>query len=108
MSKTLELPGIFNWVYEGYRLLSQVGYFTETDEQLEILDQFRAVSNPVEEFCRDKDFGDQISRDDLYRSYRDWCEDAGHKPLSRTKFIPKFRDVMGKRIIDEQYVRQVK
>lgn len=101
-----ELPGIFNWVYDGYKLLSQVGYFTETDEQLEILEQFRAVSNPVEEFCRDKEFGDQISRDDLYRSYRDWCEDAGHKPLSRTKFLPKFRDVMGKRIINEQYVRQ--
>ena len=100
-----ELPGIFNWVYDGYRLLRDVGYFTETNEHAEIVDQFRAVSNPVEEFCRDKDFGDQISRDDLYRDYRHWCEDAGHKPLSRTKFLPKFRDVMGKRIERETQVR---
>ena len=100
-----ELPGIFNWVYEGYKLLSQVGYFTETDEQLEILDQFRAVSNPVEEFCRDEDFGTQISRDDLYRAYRNWCEGAGHKALSRTKFLPKFREVMGKRIDRETQLR---
>ena len=101
-----ELPGIFNWVYKGYQQLKQQGWIVETDEQSEILNQFRTTSNPIMEFCEDKTFAGTMSRDEIYSWYRDWCDAAGHKALSRTKFIPKFREVMGKNIIDEQSVRQ--
>ena len=100
-----ELPGIFNWAYRGYKLLNKVGYFTETLEHADILEQFRTVSNPVEEFCNDKLFVGTMTRDEIYSEYRTWCENAGHKALSRTKFLPKFREKMDKDIVEETQQR---
>ena len=97
-----ELPGIFNWAYSGYQLLRTVGYFTDAPEQTTFMQQFEATSNPVIVFCDDQDFSGIVPRDEIYRSYKWWCEDTGHKPLSREKFMPKFRDVMGDRITDER------
>jgi P4 family phage/plasmid primase-like protien len=100
-----ELPGIFNWAYEGYKLLNTVGYFTDTPEQQTLMHQFEQTSNPVLVFCEDRDFNGTISRDDIYYWYTLWCEETGHKALSREKFMPKFRDCMGERISDERRTR---
>jgi putative DNA primase/helicase len=97
-----ELPGIFNWAYAGYKLLRTVGYFTDAPEQTEFIRQFETTSNPVLVFCEDHDFVGTVSRDEIYSEYRYWCESTGHKSLSREKFIPKFRDALGDRIIDER------
>ena len=97
-----ELPGIFNWAYSGYKLLRTVGYFTDAPEQTEFLRQFETTSNPVLVFCEDHDFGGTVSRDEIYAEYKFWCDGTGHKPLSREKFMPKFRDIMGDRITDER------
>ena len=99
-----ELPGIFNWAYSGYNLLRTVGYFTDAPEQTEFLRQFETTSNPVMVFCEDTDFSGSVSRDLIYEQYKFWCENTGHKSLSREKFIPKFRDAMGDRITDEKRV----
>lgn len=101
-----ELPGIFNWVYKGYKELQEKGWIVDTDEQEEILNQFRTTSNPIMEFCEDRNFAGTMPRDLVYSWYRDWCDEAGHKPLSRTKFIPQFREVMDKKIESEQYIRK--
>ena len=101
MSKLLmELPGIFNWAYEGYRMLSTVGYFTDTPEQDALLQQFEESSNPVLVFCEDKSeaFHGTVPIDDVYYWYTLWCENTGHKSLSRTRFIPRFEECMGERI----------
>ena len=100
-----ELPGIFNWAYEGYKLLNTVGYFTDTPEQQTLMHQFEQTSNPVMVFCEDRDFNGTVSREDIYFWYTLWCEETGHKPLSREKFLPKFRECMGDRIADEKYTR---
>lgn len=102
---TAELPGIFNWCYEGYKLLTTVGYFTDAPEQDSLMQQFEQTSNPVMVFCEDHNFGGTIARDEIYRWYREWCEDTGHKPLSREKFLPKFRDCLGDKITAERMVR---
>ena len=102
---TDELPGIFNWAYEGYKLLTTVGYFTDTPEQQTLMAQFEETSNPVSVFCGERIFKGSISRDDIYRWYTLWCENTGHKPLSRERFMPKFRDCMGDRILEEKRVR---
>jgi putative DNA primase/helicase len=96
-----ELPGIFNWAYAGYKLLRQVGYFTDAPEQAEFIQQFEQTSNPVLVFCEDQSFYGTKTRDDVYVMYKLWCEQTGHRPLSREKFLPKFRDAMGKRIVGE-------
>ena len=100
-----ELPGIFNWAYEGYKLLSKVGYFTDTPEQQTLMQQFEQTSNPVLVFCEDRDFHGTISRDDIYYWYTLWCEETGHRAMSRERFMPKFRECMGDRILDEKQQR---
>lgn len=107
ISKLLaELPGIFNWAYDGYKLLETVGYFTDTPEQAEITRQFEEMSDPVSVFCADFEFSGERTRDEIYGWYKDWCEDTGHKSMSRERFIPRFRDCMKDRILEEKQVRR--
>lgn len=98
-----ELPGIFNWAYDGYKLLRTVGYFTDAPEQAEFIQQFEQTSNPVLVFCDDytDQFYGTIERDEIYSWYKLWCDRTGHKSLSREKFLPKFRDTLGDRIDSE-------
>ncbi len=101
-----ELPGIFNWAYEGYKLLNAVGYFTETPEQQDIMEQFEEISDPIAVFCADHVFSGEKTRDEIYIQYKDWCEATGHKPLSRERFIPRFRDFMSNKITEETHSRR--
>lgn len=107
VSKLLaELPGIFNWAYEGYKLLETVGYFTDTPEQAEITQQFEEMSDPISVFCNDFEFDGERTRDEIYGWYKEWCEDTGHKSMSRERFIPRFRDCMKDRILDERAAKR--
>lgn len=107
MSKLLEeLPGIFNWTYEGYNLLMRTGYFTDAPEQGELMQQFEEASDPVSVFCKDNVFAGEMTRELIYDMYKRWCEETGHKPLSRERFMPRFRDCMEERILEETQVRR--
>lgn len=101
-----ELPGIFNWAYNGYQLLNTVGYFTDTPEQAEITKQFEEMSDPIAVFCDENIFNGEMTRDHVYSEYKDWCERTGHKPMSRERFLPGFRDCMKDKIEDEAQVRR--
>ncbi len=101
-----ELSGIFNWAYAGYKLLTTVNYFTDTPEQGRLLKQFEQTSNPVSVFCEDREFRGTLSREEIYAYYTSWCEHTGHKPLSREKFLPRFRECMGEKIVEEKRLRQ--
>ena len=101
-----ELPGIFNWAYNGYKLLNTVGYFTDTPEQAEITKQFEEMSDPIAVFCDENIFNGEMTRDHVYSEYKDWCERTGHKPMSRERFLPGFRDCMKDKIEDEAQVRR--
>lgn len=96
-----ELPGIFNWAYEGYKILNAVGYFTDTPEQQDITQRFEETSDPVSVFCGEHLFEEPMTRDSVYSKYKEWCENTGHKPMSRERFMPLFRDCMGDRIAEE-------
>ena len=97
-----ELPGIFNWAYRGYKLLSKVNYFTDNPDQETMVKQFETISNPVAVFCEDMVYSGDVTREAVYSNYRQWCEQTGHKPLSREKFLPKFREAMGEKIVEEK------
>ena len=68
----VELPGIFNWTYQGYKDLLKFGSFTETDEHANLMKAFRQASNPVEVFIADlMDSPPQrVSRRDVYKEDR--------------------------------------
>ena len=95
LTKELYSGGIFNWVYEGYKLLSTVGYFTETYDQEALLADFKRASNPIlvfyEDFVSDPSSPKQINNNDLYCKYRQWCVDSGEKSESSIAFHREFK-----------------
>ena len=99
-----ELPGIFNWAYAGYKRLKANAEFTETPEQVELMDEFIKVSNPIASFIEEELMQEhgQIDRGELYRKYQHWTKEAGHETLSRTRFIQKFRKVIKKYVPNVQ------
>jgi putative DNA primase/helicase len=99
LTQELNSGGIFNWAYEGYKLLRAVGYFTETTDQTELIQEFKRASNPILVFWEDNhgDFGDEISNQALYRDkYLQWCVDNGEKPATSRVFHREFKKVSGK------------
>ncbi len=86
LTSTKNLTGIFNWVLEGYKILKSCGYFTEPDDQKEITEEFKELSNPLLEFAKEVDLIASISNEQLYTKYRYWCEDSGHNALARNTF----------------------
>lgn len=96
LTQELNSGGIFNWAYEGYKLLRAVGYFTETHDQTQLIQDFKRSSNPILVFWEDHhyDFGDEISNQALYRDkYLQWCSDNGERPLPSVPFHREFKKV---------------
>lgn len=88
-----ELPGIFNWAYEGYLRLHEQKRFTETPEQKQMMEEFIQIMNPVAAFIREclSEQTGRIERGELYLKYAGWCKEAGHEAQSRNKFLQSFR-----------------
>jgi P4 family phage/plasmid primase-like protien len=83
-----ELPGIFNWSLEGWRQL-RGGRFIEPKVCRELLTEYRMDSNPAQTFLLDEvrsRRGSSIPCTELYRRYRGWCDEHGHKPVPDTQF----------------------
>lgn len=94
----LQSGGIFNWAYEGYKLLKTVGYFTETHDQAELIQDFRRSSNPVLVFWEEKsgEFDDELENSRVYGDYAQWCANNGFKPVSSLKFHQEFKKISSK------------
>ena len=90
-----ELPGIFNWAYTGYKVLRENRAFTVTNDEAEMMSEFTQVVNPVSVFIEEAELTGDISRSDLYKKYKEWCEEMGHKVSSQTKFIQTFKQTAG-------------
>lgn len=103
MDKLLpELPGIFNWAYAGYKLLKTVGYFTETANQKQLLQEFRRASNNVLQFWEETfvdadNYPPELSNQQLYSDYRTWCVGAGETALNNIQFGIEFKKVSSDR-----------
>jgi phage/plasmid-associated DNA primase len=96
----LNSGGIFNWVYSGYKLLSKVGYFTETDDQESLIEDFKRASNPVLVFWED-DYEDyspsEIVYEQIYGDYLKWCATVGEPSFSSQKFHSELKKLLGYR-----------
>lgn len=100
LSAELSSGGIFNWVYRGYKLLRTVGYFTETNDQEALMEDFKQASNPVLVFWEDE-FSDscpqEIIYNQAYEDYLRWCGNTGNKPYTSQKFHMELRNVLKNR-----------
>lgn len=93
----LQSGGIFNWAYEGYKLLRAVGYFTETADQAELIQDFKRSSNPILVFWEESEFRPQeYEYQQAYADYVGWCENNGYKPTTSLKFHSEYRRVSAK------------
>lgn len=95
-----QLSAVFNWALEGYKILKATMKFTEPDDQQNTTEDFIEITNPIVVFAKEFDINtcqDRcITNADLYRNYRAWCDESGHKFMAKTSFdkrIPKvFRE----------------
>lgn len=94
----LNSGGIFNWAYEGYKLLRTVGYFTETADQNQLIQDFKLSSNPVLAFWEESEYRPaEYDYQQVYSDYSAWCESNGYKhTLPSLKFHAEYRKVSAK------------
>lgn len=97
LMEEVQSGGIFNWAYEGYKLLQTVGYFTETADQAELIQEFKRSSNPILVFWEDRvhDYSDSatFTNTEIYRDYQQWCVDNGERSVSSNVFHREFKRV---------------
>ena len=97
LTSELNSGGIFNWAYEGYKLLRAVGYFTETADQEQLIQDFRRSSNPVLVFWEESDHRPaEYDYQQAYSDYSKWCLENGHKPETSQKFHAEYRKITNK------------
>ena len=101
-----ELPGIFNWCYDGYKNLMLTQSFTQTAEQSEILQEFTDIIDPVSAFFREElvsKIGSKLSMLSIYRRYCEWCKDCGHQPQSRQRFARSIKIIIKRELPASQF-----
>jgi len=87
---TAELDGIFEWALVGLHRLRKQGKFTNCDETLELLQQYRRLNNPVMCFVEDccvLDENEITDKDKTYTEYRTYCSANGYVPFSKENFF---------------------
>ncbi len=100
-----ECDGILMWAIDGLKRLIENGYvFSETDRTRAELQRYKIDSNStlsfIDECCEIKS-GEETSRDELFTRYREYCNNAGLKPVSQAIFN---KDVES---VDESIVRSL-
>ena len=85
-----ERDGILMWALSGLKRLIAADYdFSETERTRAELERYRVESNSVLSFakmyCERREDG-FVVRDDLFLRYKEYCGNAGMKPVSQTNF----------------------
>ena len=90
-----ELPGIFNWMLKGLDDLVDNKGFVVTNEQVKMLDDYRAENSSVEGFlteCIVLDPDESIEVPDLYLEYKKWSvSEGGRKVKANITFTKEIR-----------------
>ena len=92
-----ELSGVFNWMLSGLaRLLKNRG-FTKSDVAEKEVAEFKKQSNSVALFIEEEGYvrsiNEKVYRTELYPAYRDYCNNAGNKPLKQNNFVNRMEDL---------------
>ncbi len=96
---TAELPGIFNWGIEGLGRLRRQGEFTRPAMSREVEAEFARLVSPLKVFVEDRCIvrpAAEVSRDDLWVVWKQWCEDNGH--TGESKELPGSKALLGSRL----------
>ena len=101
-----ELPGVFNWVLEGFkRLIMQKG-FTESWQTDAVNNDYKMEGNSVAMFIEDAGYSDSqnesISIGDLYDKYQAYCINEKHVSVTKRIFTSRLR-AEGHKIVRRNY-----
>jgi len=89
-----ELPGILAWIVRGCLEYQREG-LGEPNEVKEATEGYRAEQDILAAFIEDRCVVHpkaHVGATPLYRTYKDWCEDAGESQLTQTKFGLQLRE----------------
>jgi putative DNA primase/helicase len=84
-----ELPGILNWSLVGLERLRDRGHFVQPESATAVVQEMADLASPVGAFLRDRcvvGAGYTIAVDELWKSWKEWCDDYGRKPGTRQVF----------------------
>ena len=87
---------MLNWALEGLRRLLKNGHFSNSITTEEVREQYIKQSNPVLAFVEDRLISDsqgEISKDELYRLFCDYCEEVGLPTKAKNVFgreLPRY------------------
>lgn len=103
-----ELPGILNWMLQGYRSLIKDGGFYITQEQTQSLAEYREENSSVDGFIGEclvfvPDAVETTSK--LYGEYKDYCSKDGRKYKSNIAFTKEMKAI-GLRTGNFQYIER--
>ena len=94
-----ELPGIFNWAYDGMVNLEKKGFVVPAKCK-EAIEQYRRDVNPAKVFLQENyqqdTEADGVPCGILYSSYCDWCKAKGYKPLNEANLGKEIKRVFPK------------
>lgn len=94
---TAELPGILNWALEGLARLEKQGRFTEPASSADARTTMQDMASPTSAFVRERcQTGPEqrIVVDELWTTWKTWCEDNGHKPGNKGVLARNLRSVV--------------
>ena len=91
-----EIPGIFNLAMDGLRALLKDGHFSETEAMRQELADWLLSNDSVSRYLKDatdRDADNSVASDELYRSYTDYVDSSGEKPLGKYKFYNRMQEL---------------
>lgn len=89
-----ELSGLFNVATKALNRLLTRGDFKNTRSTNSVRDDYLLRSDPLSVFLKqeiEKDLKSEVSKDDLYDAYQEFCEEHDAKPESRTTFFDRIK-----------------
>ncbi len=103
-----ELPGIWNWAYEGYkRLRNNKFQFTDSRGLTEVKKRYREASDATLQFCKEclkKEKGHEVVLKEAYERFRLYCQENGFRDIP-TK--PQFmKTLQGEKLVIRSSTRQ--
>lgn len=84
-----ELSGMLCWAMLGLKRLRTQGKFTTSDSSQAASEEYRNDNNTARAFLQEhcvEDATAETSKMDLYKHYKDWCENNGNAALNNVNF----------------------
>ncbi|PJD99791.1 phage/plasmid primase, P4 family [Mycobacterium sp.] len=98
-----ELPGIFNWSLDGLERLDRHGAFTRVASSNSLLELLHEGASPITQFVAEQCVlrsGQTVAKDDLYRVWKEWCQQTGHDAGTKENLTKKLVAAFGRDVID--------